>query len=40
MGVRIVARSFAEAWEEVDEVMSNDTDGFMKITFVEVPHLK
>ena len=39
-GVKIVARSFATAWEEVDKVMSNDPEGFMKITFVEVPHLK
>ena len=39
-GVQVIARSFAEAWEEVDEVMSNDQEGFMKITFVEVPHLK
>ena len=37
-GVKIVARSFAEAWKEVDTVMTNDQEGFMKITFIEVPH--
>ena len=38
-GVKIQARSFAEAWGEVEKVMHSDQEGFMKITFVEVPQL-
>ena len=39
-GVKIVARSFAEAWKEVDTVttIDNDQEGFMKITFIKVPN--
>ena len=40
-GTRIVADSFAKAWEEVeDKVVSGDNAGFMGITFVTVPHLQ
>ena len=39
-GVKLVVRSFAAAWEEVSKAMKNDQEGFMKITFVEVPHLE
>lgn len=39
-GVKIVVQSFAAAWEEVDMAMNNDPEGFMKITFVEIPHLQ
>lgn len=39
-GMRIVARSFAAAWEEVEIVMNNDEEEFMNIDFVEVPHLQ
>ena len=37
-GVKIVAQSFAAAWEEVEDlIISKDQEEFMKITFVEVP---
>ena len=40
-GTRIVADSFAKAWEEVeDKVVSGDNAGFMGITFVTVPQLQ
>ena len=40
-GTRVMADSFAKAWEEVeDKVVSGDNAGFMGITFVTVPHLQ
>ena len=39
-GIEILAGSFAEAWENLeDKIMSSDCESFKKITFVEVPVL-
>ena len=39
-GVTIVAKSFAEAWRQVeDTIMSGNDDGFLNITFQEIPQI-
>ena len=39
-GMKIEAQSFAEAWELAEKIVADDHEGFMKITFIEVPHLQ